>query len=477
MKVGLNVGIAVSMAAHVRDTDLMRQSAKPTSTDFSGAIDIQRGNPTRGTPLTMLPMPDATWEQRALCYFFDQYTITGDVEDGMSHLEYLPPLYARCGETGDRGLSSICLRQAVDATSLMTLANVSNAPPLMMKARQGYGKALRSLRDALAEPETAIKDETFASVVLLSLLEDITGERNGLYSSHTAGFEFLMQMRGAGQRDHQMGRDMFNFAFTHTFVEILALGDKPRFDIDWVLSQLDNNDPIERLMLAASKLSNLFLAMQSSPKPPDQSIVESWISAGRECDFELAQWTLHLPERWLPLVVYSSQGEPLITYNRISNAVIWNYYRAVRVMLQQLLLNLNRTLLAIVKKKAKLGGSPSTQCALNEGSLRAIIQEMTTDVCRSIPFSLGDVDSLGRPTRPNESGRTIRAAQGYGLLWPLWYILSCGMPTPAQVIQIRAVLSRVGSKLGIRLALILAREAERIRGDPSSARAPVIGPE
>lgn len=230
-------------------------------------------------------------------------------------------------------------------------------------------------------------------------------------------------------------------------------------------------------MLAASKISTLFLSMQSFSKAPDQATVESWLAAGRECDFELSQWTLHLPDRWLPLVVYSSQGEPLITYNRISNAVIWNYYRAARVMLQQLLLNLNKTLLAIVKKKTKLGDSSSTQCALGDGSLRAVIQEMTTDVCRSIPFSLGDVDTLGRPIRPDDGSRTTRAGQSYGLLWPLWYVLSSGMPTPEQVTQIRTVLSRIGSELGIKLALILAREAQGIRGDPSSARAPVIGPE
>lgn len=168
--------------------------------------------------LTLHRVQDATWEQRALCFFFDQYTINADNEDGMGHLEYLPPLYAHCGEVSPRGENSpsTCLRWAVDATALMTLANATNAPPLMIKARQRYGKAIRSLRTALASPDQAVKDETFASVVLLSLFEDITGERNGLFSSHTAGFEFLMKLRGEDQLGHQRGRDMFSFAYTHT---------------------------------------------------------------------------------------------------------------------------------------------------------------------------------------------------------------------------------------------------------------------
>lgn len=214
--------------------------------------------------------------------------------------------------------------------------------------------------------------------------------------------------------------------------------------------------------------------MQTAPSPPDQATVESWISSGRASDFELSQWPLHLPDRWLPLVVYSAQGEPLITYKCIANAVIWNYYRAARVMVQQLLFNLNTTLLTIVQANRSLGHPTSTEHALDESDLRAVIQEMTTDVCRSIPFALGDVDSLGRPATPADGKQSIRAAQAYGLLWPLWYILSGGMPTDSQFNRIRTVLWRIGSTLGIKLALILAREAERMRSEATSQSGPVI---
>lgn len=227
-------------------------------------------------------------------------------------------------------------------------------------------------------------------------------------------------------------------------------------------------------MIAASKISHLFLSIQTAPSPPDQATVESWISSGRASDFELSQWPLHLPDRWLPLIVYSAQGEPLITYKCIANAVIWNYYRAVRVMVQQLLFNLNRTLFTIVQANQTLGHPPHSEYALDESDLQAVIHEMTTDVCSSIPFSLGDVDSLGRPAKPVDGRPSIRAAQAYGLLWPLWYILSGGMPTEDQFNQIRTVLWRIGSTLGIKLALILAREAERMRSEASSHPGPVM---
>jgi hypothetical protein len=243
---------------------------------------------------------------------------------------------------------------------------------------------------------------------------------------------------------------------------------------------LDINIPVERLMLTASKLCQLFVHIRFSPKPPDQAAVESWIASGREYDIELFQWTQTLPDRWLPLVVYSAQGEPLLTYNRLHNAVVWNYYRAVRVMIQQLLLGLNSTLVSIkaankqFSSPGDVSSEPESESVLDEPALRAIIREMTTDVCRSIPFALSDVDSLGRPTK-SDGAWQMRAAQGYGLLWPLWYILSSGMPTPSQVELIRAVLSRVGSTLGIKLALVLAREAERIRGERHDTQGEILG--
>ncbi|KAJ5215620.1 transcriptional regulator family: Fungal Specific TF [Penicillium cinerascens] len=459
-----------------KDTNCSSSSSKNNTPSSQALMVADRSLDRSASVLNLHRIADSTWEERAICYFFDQYTVPGDNEEGTGHLEYLPPLYARAAEVQStvKGSPAACLRWAVDATALMTLANFSNAPPLMIKARQGYGRALRGLRDALASPDTAIMDETFASVLLLSLYEDISGERNGLFSSHTAGFEFLMKLRGEGQLDHQRGRDMFNFAYAHTYVEILALGDKPRHDIDWVLGLLDSNDPVERLMLAASKIRQLFLSMQTAPSPPDLATVEKWIEAGRKSDLELSQWPLHLPDRWLPLVVYSAKGETLMVYKTIGNAVIWNYYRAARVMLQQCLFNLNRTYLSIKNKTRKPDDPSQAIPALDEASLREVVQEMTTDICRSIPFSLSDVDELGRLAGPID-GKPVRAAQAYGLIWPLWYVLSCGMPTEAQFNQIREVLWSIGSTLGIKLALILAREAERMRNE-SLASAPAAGP-
>ena len=197
-------------------------SCSPTasSTDRSSpvsqtgqAVSYSGSDDGANLPLALYKVSDSTWEERAICYFFDQYTTFGVTGEGdcMNHLQFLPSLYAQCMDD-----PSSCLRWAVDATSLITLSNEAKVPWLDVKARKSYGIALRGLRQALQSRSQAVQDETFAAVVLLSLFEDITGERNGLSSSHTAGFELLMKLRGESQLGHQLGRDLFSFAYAQT---------------------------------------------------------------------------------------------------------------------------------------------------------------------------------------------------------------------------------------------------------------------
>lgn len=241
---------------------------------------------------------------------------------------------------------------------------------------------------------------------------------------------------------------------------------KPRFNTEWITALLDSSDPVHKLIVTASKISELFLKASSTPPGSVAEYPASFsmlIESCKALDLEIAQWSHNLPDDWIPLFVESQQGESLITYQRVPMAAIWNYYRAVRLVLQRLILELNRTLATI------MGASDSYQ---DDPVTASVIQEMITDVCRTIPFSLGDVDSLGNPIRSMEGKPQIRAFHGYTLLWPLWYVLSSGLATPAQTQLIRSVLSRVGSALGIKLALILAEAPEgqysgtedRIRG-------------
>ncbi|GAB1204867.1 hypothetical protein APSETT445_003531 [Aspergillus pseudonomiae] len=294
---------------------------------------------------------------------------------------------------------------ATEAAALITLSNHMKAPPLLLKARGYYGLALHGLRRLLGTRSQAVKDETFATMVILSIFEDIAGERNGLYSSHTKGFGLLMAMRGESQLSHAQGRDLFICAYAHT----------GSLDIDNITQ------------------------------------LTTWIETGNSLALEMANWSQHLPDHWLPLVVSTATGGSLMTYQNASIAAIWTYYRAARISLQRHLLDLRRNLASLVGDNQ--ASDVHCHAALEE------IQEMTSDTCRSIPFSLGDVDAFGQSIPTSTEGRPpIRALYGYLMLWPLWYVQTFGMCTVAQMEQIRSALGSVGSVLGIKLAFILAQQ-------------------
>ncbi|KAL4968559.1 putative C6 transcription factor [Aspergillus stella-maris] len=475
------------------ETSKVEQLVKKTGSGpvtLSSSSGNQRGR-RRGSgmpSLTVFRLDDSTWEERSLAYFFDQYTSGDDPDEAMSYLSFLPNLYAACRENangpGVENPASGCLRLAVDATALMTLSSHVNAPPLVLRAREFYGKALRGLQQALTTQSQAVRDETFATMVLLALYEDITGERNGLASSHAAGFELLMKLRGEAQLGHAQGRDLFHFAYTHTHIEMLALRGKPHYSTDWIVHCLDGADPIARLMVVASKLSQLFLATSalqaptsdpasassSTPTPLDTDNISQLtllLLTGRQIDLELTSWSQDLPDRWLPLIIYADKSdtqEPLITYHHLSIASVWTYYRAVRIVSHLIMLELRRALTSASSSTT----SPSDSTEPEPSETPALIQKMITDICRSIPFCLGDVDIMGnRTTSPSAAANAseskpqprARAFSVYSMIWPLWYILSCGLATQQQADHIRSCLARIGSVLGIKLALVLAEDA------------------
>lgn len=211
---------------------LMRKNSTVLADSRQGSPSASSSQGSRESSLSLRRIADSTWDERAVCYFFDQFTTLEDQEVCINHLGFLPSLYATCRDTGYDGSVSSCLRQAVDATALISLGNEVKAPPLIVKARDCYGMAIRGLRQALASRTQAVKDETFATMILLCLFEDITGERNGLASSHTAGLELLVKMRGENQLGNAQGRELFSFAYAHNVSHIKNTVPSPAFVTD-----------------------------------------------------------------------------------------------------------------------------------------------------------------------------------------------------------------------------------------------------
>jgi hypothetical protein len=84
---------------------------------------------------------------------------------------------------------------------------------------------------------------------------------------------------------------------------------------------------------------------------------------------------------------------------------------------------------------------------------------MATEICRTLPFALGEIDLLGRPTPRSNRGLTnIKAVQGLALPWPIFSVTQCGYATEAQEAQTRSALCQIGSTHGIRLGVAVGQE-------------------
>lgn len=208
------------------------------------------------------------------------------------------------------------------------------------------------------------------------------------------------------------------------------------------------------------------------------------LSRAQSLDEELGLWCRCVPDQWLPRVVYSTTGEALITCVSVSAATLWNFYRCSRIILQTIIdkiytriealhegglsswhtaeiidfTNTANTPVHSTQASASASASPSSSI-LSQSTPYEIVQNMIVDICRSMPYSLGDVDSSGVPfpqTHTDNTANTrVKAIEGYELLWPFWHVLTSHFSTPKQRTQAREALYRLDA-MGIKLASKMA---------------------
>lgn len=110
-----------------------------------------------------LVRPSTDQQQRALMLFFHNYVLPpGTSRRG--HLEFLPDMY-------QGNPQHMALKHALTAVSMAHLANVSNQPDLALQAQSLYGLGLRSVADAMSNPNFANDDCGLTSIVLLQKYE------------------------------------------------------------------------------------------------------------------------------------------------------------------------------------------------------------------------------------------------------------------------------------------------------------------
>lgn len=251
-----------------------------------------------------------------------------------------------------------------------------------------------------------------------------------------------------------------------------------------------------------TKLSQFVLDVPAllSDENPKYSIADlrledlvNGLSRAQSLDEELSLWCRCVPDQWLPRVVYSTTGEALITCVSVSAATLWNFYRCSRIILQTIIEKINTRMEALnegglsmwhtagiiditnsastpIYSTQTSGSASPSSSILSQSTPYEIVQNMIVDICRSMPYSLGDVDSSGvpYPQSHNENSNTrVKAIEGYELLWPFWHVLTSHFSTPKQRLQAREGLYRLDA-MGIKLASKMASLVDLQQQEQSS---------
>ncbi|KAJ5342569.1 hypothetical protein N7541_011693 [Penicillium brevicompactum] len=366
------------------------------------------------TPEPDLTIPrfllDSSWEYHGHCYFLDQFTLPVEPDGSPEPLDSIPMLYTLC-QRNQAGAPMESLRAAMDAAAFASMANHANVSSLAVQARKKYGQALKHLNIALSSVQDARATEP--------------------HEHPCCRYPVPLKAARVQQLNDPATRSLFHFAFTQMLIQFVGLKDPVQIDLDWLLEVLSIPHPIYQMMAGNIKITKFCATVASllssaEAQALDASTLTSLLERGEHLDLEFSMWHSGLPEVWMPRKFQTSGGDKFILYPDLTSAGVWNYYRGTRIILQQTLLDIYRCLDHISVPWASNG-------AFTLHPPEEIIIDMVTEICDTIPFALGKVDTTGRPIFRSET----KAVQGFALLWPVFSVTQCGYATEAQDAQAR----------------------------------------
>ena len=138
-------------------------------------------------------------------------------------------------------------------------------------------------------------------------------------------------------------------------------------------------------------------------------------------------------------------------YSSIWTATIWNHYRCVRILVNELIIDQINYILSHPEEFSSGWESE----ALYESQLLAsnsMLQHLCHDICASVPFYLGhSANARDRASRPPP-----KAVSGNLLLWPLYTAAVTGIVSDLMCQWVAGRLRMISEVVGIRQAAPLA---------------------
>jgi len=402
-----------------------------------------RGSPKVYEYLSNYRLP-TDWDQQAKHAFFYDY-VEGSRNGRGGYLDFLPALYQ---EQSNKPYFA----EALAAVSMASFANRTSIEHLVFRARRSYGRALFMINEALNSEAEAKSDCLLTSLFLIGKYENISGDKATLFETHGPGQIELLRLRGAEQFGTSRGRNLYNLVHSRQRLQDLNQRRRPN---NLFNASFDKHHPGPHAMKLARILAKVTELYSAVPCVSNEPLHRSgWEIRALDLEQEMHRWIDDAPEMlhyWSIFPSYPSVNtdpstshlypKSMFIFKNIQVATGWNVFWCGRIYLLRSMLEYRNGLTAQGSQDSVL---PS------ESEIYQSLQDTVDNICATVPFLLGEVDSHGALS--TESRR--RALGGYYLVWSLHVTGSVRCLPFTQEAWIADRLMHIGHVFGIKQAFL-----------------------
>ncbi|KAK3291422.1 uncharacterized protein B0H64DRAFT_348602 [Chaetomium fimeti] len=412
----------------------------PTSPRQEQQQTVENGRLSRALPRA----PDPCYDHVSLFYFIHRF-VTPNREDGFpGHLSFLPTLY----DSHSHGL----LEASTLSVAQMAAYNKFGGEKFRVQSYENYSRAIRMLQNLLQSEEEAKDDKVITSVLLLCMLNDISGERPGGPREHAPGLYYLVEKRGPEQIATSQGAELLFLALIRLHVYSFLNDDDTYVDPGTIATAWGAFNPLLRALGMMSKTLVLRHKLLSRSAQLD---VEEQVSVIQTCsetldDFHL--WDVEAADYWHSM--FKGRGSPTALGQVASGTTHYDVETACTIILiRSARLILLVSMITYHYQQEQWGGGIGTTLDEYLPFLEMDVAAVIDDILATVPYALGDVGQGGLPgTVPHDGAAAIVIVQSIRL------VSSCAYVTPEQNMKAMEILARLNGGIGIRAAVAVGED-------------------
>lgn len=427
-----------------------------SSDDSEATIDIPASALTRlapGYPLTK------SLQERGTAFFFSRYVA---VDFGCyQNYDFVYDVW----KPPNSDLHRVdCVTASMAAVGLAGLSKVTRCGNTMIKARQSYGTALQLTNNALRDPDTAVKDSTMLSVLILGTFEFITGrtpQTMRAWQDHVNGAAALTRARGTLPFTTKAGLRMF-LMLCHSVLISCIQGGLPMpaamLDLRRELGQYTNTrDPTWRIVEPICRALQIRYDIKNGTLANTDEIVARL----GDVEAEFQDIVREMPRSWRYRCAQVNRPNSAILgswchiYPGFAQATTWNGMRTMRILVQETILE------QLCSSMARTSVPPMRHQVMLVKAMR-MLELLGEAVIASTPQHFGIVSA--RDAKPDVDGQSKGTLEFVSATRPPQPLASaCPIPSPRRPARNRTPESPVTSP---RATLLDPTQSDDGRGDP-----------